>query len=67
MGVKDLPKKKQLSQEELHPFVAFPYRLEYKDGADTRVCHFECEEHREKHIKRYKLRKNKYKINTLKS
>ena len=34
----------------MHPFSAFPYRLEYKDGTDTRVCHFECEEHRDKHI-----------------
>ena len=65
MEVKDLPKKKQLTQEELHPYVAFPYRLEYKDGTDTRICHFECEEHRAKHIQRYKLRKNKYTISTL--
>ena len=54
------PKRKVLSPEEMHPFPTFPYRLEYQDGNDTRVCHFECEEHRDKHIKRYKLRKGKY-------
>ena len=54
------PKRKVLSPEEMHPFLTFPYRLEYQDGKDTRVCHFECEEHRDKHIKRYGLRKNQY-------
>ena len=44
----------------MHPFPTFPYRLEYQDGNDTRICHFECEEHRTKHIQRYKLRKGKY-------
>ena len=53
-------KRKKLSHEEMHPFPTFPYRLEYQDGKDTRVCHFECEEHRDKHIKRYGLRKNQY-------
>ena len=53
-------KRKKLSLEEMHPFPTFPYRLEYQDGKDTRVCHFECEEHRDKHIKRYGLRKNQY-------
>ena len=54
------PKRKKLPPEEMHPFTAFPYRLEYKDGNDTRICHFQCEEHRDKHIKRYGLRKNQY-------
>lgn len=52
--------RKKLPPEEMHPFPTFPYRLEYQDGKDTRVCHFECEEHRDKHIKRYGLRKNQY-------
>ena len=60
-----MPKKKKLSQEELHPHVGFPFRLEHKDGTDTRICHFECEEHRTKYIKRYGLRKNKYTTNDL--
>ena len=54
------PKRKKLPPEEMHPFSTFPYRLEYQDGNDTRVCHFECEEHRTKHIQRYKLRKGSY-------
>ena len=55
-------KRKELPIGELHPFSAFPFRLEYQDGKDKRVCHFECEEHRDKHIARYKLRKGSYAI-----
>ncbi len=58
-------KKKKLTPEEMHPFKAFPYRLEYRDGNEDRICHFDCNEHRQAHIKRYKLRKNKYTINDL--
>ena len=58
-------RRKTLLPEEMHPFTIFPYRLEYKDGKDLRVCHFECEEHRNKHIKRYGLRKNQYFIDNL--
>ena len=61
------PKRKKLPPEEMHPFPTFPYRLEYQDGNDTRVCHFECEEHRTKHIQRYKLRKGTYYIDTANS
>ena len=25
----------------MFPFPTFPYRLEYQDGKDTRVCHFD--------------------------
>ena len=64
-GAPGKPKRKKLPPEEMHPFKAFPYRLEYKDGNDTRICHLECEEHRDKHIKRYGLRKNQYFIDTL--
>ena len=53
-------KRKKLSHEEMFPFETFPFRLEYKDGNDTRICHFQCEEHRDKYIKRYGLRKNQY-------
>ena len=55
-------KRKELPIGELHPFSAFPFRLEYQDGKDKRVCHFECEQHRDKHIARYKLRKGSYAI-----
>jgi len=57
-------KRKTLPPEEMHPFSSFPYRLEYQDGTETKVCHFECEEHRTKHIQRYKLRKGTYFIDT---
>jgi len=63
--VKNTTKRKILPPEELHPFSSFPYRLEYKDGTDNRICHFECEEHRNKHIKRYNLRKGSYFTDTL--
>ena len=53
-------KRKKLSQEEMFPFESFPFRLEYQDGNDTRICHFQCEEHRDKLINRYKLRKGSY-------
>jgi len=55
-------KKKQKSQEELYPSESFPYRLEFKDGKETRICHFQCEEHRKKHIDRYKLKKKDIKL-----
>ena len=58
-------KRKELPISELHPFSAFPFRLEYQDGKDKRVCHFECEQHRDKHIARYKLRKGSYAIDNL--
>ena len=58
-------KRKDLPISELHPFSAFPFRLEYQDGKDKRVCHFECEQHRDKHIARYKLRKGSYAIDNL--
>ena len=64
-GAPGKPKRKTLPPEEMHPFPTFPYRLEYQDGTETRVCHFECEDHRTKHIQRCKLRKGKYFTDTL--
>lgn len=58
-------KRKELSHEEMFPFESFPFRLEYKDGTETRVCYFTCEEHRTKLINRYKLRKETYFIDDL--
>ena len=51
------PKLKRKKYRTKKYFPTFPYRLEYQDGKDIRVCHFQCEEHRDKHIKRYGLRK----------
>ena len=36
------------------PYEGFPYRLEYTDGKDEKVCWFMCEEHLQKYIDRYK-------------
>ena len=36
------------------PYEGFPYRLEYTDGKDERVCWFTCEDHLQKYIARYK-------------
>ena len=57
-------KRKELPPEQMFPFETFPFRLEYKDGNDTRICHFQCEDHRNKYITRYKLRKGTYFIDT---
>ena len=58
-------KRKKLTIEEMFPYKTFPFRLEYKDGEDIRICHFQCEEHRTKHIKRCGLRKNQYFIDNI--
>ena len=57
-------KRKNLPPEEMFPFKTFPFRLEYKDGDDIRICHFECEEHRTKYIERYKFPKGSYYLDT---
>lgn len=44
------------------PHGGFPYRLEYVDGKDKKTCWFQCEDHLEKHITRYKLDLNKVTI-----
>jgi hypothetical protein len=55
------PKKseKVISQnrEEEFPFDQFPWKLVHKDGNDTRKCYFQSEQHRQKHIDRYNLKK----------
>ena len=50
------------------PYDSFPWRLEVnKDyhnikGIALTVCHFECEEHLQKYIDRYKLKAKDYKV-----
>ena len=46
----------------MFPFESFPFRLEYKDGNENRICHFQCKEHRTKYINRYGLKKSQYYI-----
>jgi hypothetical protein len=54
------PRRKKLSIEEMYPYNEFPYRLEYRDGNDNKVCYFQHKDHRTEHIKRHKLKKNQY-------
>jgi len=50
------------------PYKSFPWRLEVnKDHHNIRgialtVCHFECEEHLQKYIDRYKLKPKDYQV-----
>ena len=52
----------------LFPYETFPWRLEVnKDyhnikGIALTVCHFECEEHLQKYLDRYKLRSKDYNV-----
>ena len=39
------------------PYDEFPWKLIYKDRTEKRTCYFQCEEHRKKHMIRYKLTK----------
>ena len=39
------------------PYDEFPWKLIYKDRTEKRTCYFQCEEHRKKHVTRYKLTK----------
>ena len=52
----------------LFPYETFPWRLEVNKehhnikGIALTVCHFECEEHLQKYIDRYKLKARDYKV-----
>jgi len=54
--------------DSMFPYETFPWRLEVnKDyhnikGIALTVCHFECEEHLQKYIDRYKLKPKDYKV-----
>ena len=41
--------------EEKFPHTGFPIRLEYQDKNDKKTCWFQCYNHFEKHITRYKV------------
>ena len=54
---------KFLLKKKRFPFPTFPVKLYHKDGKDNKdlkICHFECMEHAQKYIQRYKFRKNQY-------
>ena len=40
-----------------YPYDMFPWKLIHNERGEKRSCYFQCEEHRKKHIARYKLTK----------
>lgn len=51
-----------MDHTEEFPFDLFPYKLVHKDGNEISKCYFQNEEHRQKHIDRYKLKKKEIKL-----
>tara|TARA_B100000085_G_C18424327_1_gene464060 strand:+ start:63 stop:296 length:234 start_codon:yes stop_codon:yes gene_type:complete len=53
-----MPKKQE--PKNLFPHSMFPFRLEYTDklSGENVICWFTDKVYRDKHIKRYKLKKN---------
>ena len=47
---------------ELFPYETFPIKLQVKEGKSITVCFFQCDEHLQKHLERYKLDKKDIKI-----
>ena len=46
----------------LFPYQNFPYRLQFGEKKDITVCWFECSQHLDKYIERYKLDKRTIKV-----
>ena len=47
---------------ELFPYDKFGFRLEFGEKKNTTVCWFECQEHLDKYLERYKLDQRTIKI-----
>jgi hypothetical protein len=47
---------------ELFPYETFPIRLEFGEKKNTTVSYFQCEEHLQKYLERYKLDKRTIKL-----
>ena len=47
---------------ELFPYETLPIRLEFGEKKNITVCHFQCQEHLDKYLDRYKLDKRTIKI-----
>ena len=47
---------------ELFPYDKFGFRLEFGEKKNTTVCWFECQEHLDKYLERYRLDKRTIKI-----
>jgi len=57
---KSKPKVVSYTPAELeveYPYDMFPWKLIHNERGEKRSCYFQCEEHRKKHITRYKLTK----------
>lgn len=50
------------NEKNLFPHSKFPFRLEYMEGNDKKICWFESQDHLDKHISRYKLDRRTLKI-----
>lgn len=46
----------------LFPYLSFPIRLEFGSKKENTVCFFQCEEHLQTYLNRYKLDKKTLKI-----
>lgn len=46
-----------MTKDEEFPYDQFPWRLIHKDQKEVRKCFFQSEEHMNKHIIRYNLKK----------
>lgn len=53
-----------ISTNDKFPYSTFPFRLDIKDGKESRVCWFECQVHVDKFIKQHKLNKKNYTLTT---
>jgi hypothetical protein len=47
---------------DLFPYENYGYRLEFGEKKNTTICWFECQEHLDKYLERYKLDKRTTKI-----
>ena len=47
---------------ELFPYETFPIRIEFGEKKNTTICHFQCQEHLDKYLERYKLDKKTIKL-----
>ena len=47
---------------EMFPYETMPVRLEIGEKKDKTVCYFQCDEHLQKYLTRYKLDKRKIKV-----
>jgi len=48
--------------QEMFPHLGFPIRLEYQDNQEHKICWFQCQNHLDKHLARYKLKQKDIKI-----